>query len=195
MLHLQAAEFMAQSDDKKWQLVLQQDAASSKDPPAHYLDQLLVHIEAIEKQTKKGAKTKKLPKGTDPAGGLLRGLEISLRTNSLQWVKDFIGYQPVGEEPRKHGGLDILIDYFKKMDEEGRVDNHEHLCVLCLRALMNNAVSVARCGVMYAYSSPPKASLWLDSAVLKFAFMFPKVDLSARPPIPSFCMWCTAWVH
>jgi len=142
MLHLQAAEFMAQSDDKKWQLVLQQDAASSKDPPAHYLNQLLVHIEAIEKQTKKGAKTKKLPKGTDPAGGLLRGLEISLRTNSLQWVKDFIGYQPVEGEPRKHGGLDILIDYFKKMDEEGRVDNHEHLCVLCLRALMNNAVSM-----------------------------------------------------
>lgn len=134
-----AQEFMAQSDEKKWQLVSQQDQQESKDPPSHYLDQLQLHNQAIEKQIVKKAKSKKLPKGIEPARNLLRALEISLRTNSLQWVKDFIGYQPVDGEQREHGGLDILIDYFRKMDDEGRTDNHEHLCVLCLRALMNNA--------------------------------------------------------
>ena len=104
-----------------------------KHPPSYYLDQLIQHLDAIEKQKKKKAKTKKLPNGVEPAGGLLRGLEISLRTNSLAWVKEFIGYQFPGRPISRHGGLDILIDYFKNMDEEGRKDNHEHLCVMALR--------------------------------------------------------------
>lgn len=79
------------------------------------------------------SKNKKLPNGLEPASEILRGLEISLRTNSLGWVKEFIGYQPPDGEPLKHGGLDIMINYFKNMDEEGRQGNHEHLCVMALR--------------------------------------------------------------
>ena len=85
------------------------------------------------------SKSKKLPSGCEPAGPVLRGLEISLRTNTLSWVKEFVAYQPKNAEPLRHGGLDVLMKYFMNMDEEGKDDAHGHLCVLCLRALMNNA--------------------------------------------------------
>ena len=39
----------------------------------------------------------------------------------------------------KFGGLEILMAYFINMDEEGSERMDEHLCVLCLRALMNNS--------------------------------------------------------
>eukprot|EP00039_Didymoeca_costata_P006962 m.94940 g.94940 ORF g.94940 m.94940 type:complete len:1079 (+) comp13470_c0_seq1:169-3405(+) len=134
-----ADEFMRQSNEKKWQLICSQNASEVKDPPSHYLDALLIHIEAIERQIKKKTKTKKVPTSVEPAGKILRGLEISLRTNSLGWVKEFVGYQPTIGEPLKHGGLDILMTYFQNMDQEGKDASHPHLCVLCLRALMNNA--------------------------------------------------------
>lgn len=134
-----ADEFMRQSNEKKWQLICSQNNTDSKEPPSHYLDQLMIHIEAIEKMIKKKAKSKKVPASVEPAGKILRGLEISLRTNSLSWVKEFVGYQPTTGEPLKHGGLDILMTYFQNMDPEGKEDSHAHLCVLCLRALMNNA--------------------------------------------------------
>jgi hypothetical protein len=123
---------------------------------------------------------KKLPQGIEPVSSILRGLEISLRTNkltyavdlvyntniSLSWVQEFINYKTPEKEKdkkiddpsglRKHtGGLDVFMDYFANMDEEGRFvsvvsicfngfreNMDDYLCVLCLRALMNNAVSV-----------------------------------------------------
>jgi hypothetical protein len=39
----------------------------------------------------------------------------------------------------KFGGLEILMAYFINMDDEGSERMDEHLCVLCLRALMNNS--------------------------------------------------------
>ena len=91
---------------------------------------------------------------------LLIGLEISLRTNPLTWVQEFLAYQDPDPEREKlqHGGLDILLTYFKNIDDEGkygvaiaalimqcllsavRANHDEHLCVMCLRALMNNSV-------------------------------------------------------
>ena len=137
-----AAEFMQQSNVKKWHLILNQRmtvAATPTNAPGHYLEQLIVNCDAIDKQIKKKAKTKKLPSTCEPAGKVLQGLEISLRTNTLGWVKDFLSYQPEHGEPLRRGGLDILMRYFQNMDDDGRIGAHNHLCVLCLRALMNNA--------------------------------------------------------
>ena len=60
------------------------------------------------------------------------------------WVKEFLNYQPVYDErdksKRRAGGLNILMEYFSSLDEEERYGDDNYLCVLCLRALMNNAV-------------------------------------------------------
>jgi hypothetical protein len=37
------------------------------------------------------------------------------------------------------GGLEVLMVYFRDMDDEGIDRQDAHLCVMCLRALMNNA--------------------------------------------------------
>ena len=47
------AELMAQSNDKKWQLVWAQMKTQSRHAPNYYLDVLLLHLDAIEKQRKK----------------------------------------------------------------------------------------------------------------------------------------------
>lgn len=137
---------LAESDEKKWQLVWGHMATMARNPPGFYLNQLIAHLEAQDRQrAKKKHKPKKLPAGTQDGPTLLRGLEISLRTNSLQWVKDFISYiQPPDEKGKdqgrqRNGGLNILMEYFVNLDDEGRERTEDYMCVLCLRALMNNA--------------------------------------------------------
>ena len=41
---------------------------------------------------------------------------------------------------RRSGGLNILMEYFSGLDDSEREGDDNYLCVLCLRALMNNAV-------------------------------------------------------
>jgi hypothetical protein len=57
-----------------------------KHAPDFYVNNLLLHIDAIDRQRRKKEKKKKLPIGLEPADALLKGLEISLRTNSLAFV-------------------------------------------------------------------------------------------------------------
>jgi hypothetical protein len=138
------AELMNQSNEKKWQLVWAQMKQQARHAPSYYLDNMIVHLDAIEKQRKKKAKKKTIPVGVEGISKLLQGLEISLRTNTLSWVKEFINYKVASEGRRDStskysSGLDILMDYFVNMDEEGREETNDYLCVLCLRALMNNA--------------------------------------------------------
>eukprot|EP00048_Salpingoeca_helianthica_P005724 m.90967 g.90967 ORF g.90967 m.90967 type:complete len:545 (+) comp13717_c0_seq3:162-1796(+) len=144
------AELMQQSNEKKWHLVWAQMKVVARHPPSFYLESLLAHLDAIDKQRRKKAKVKKLPPGVEPVSTILRGLEISLRTNTLEWVQQFINYQVTEKDkkdkekddvagPKYLGGLDILMDYFVNMDDEGRDNMDDYLCVLCLRALMNNA--------------------------------------------------------
>lgn len=78
-----ANEFRSQTNEKKWRLVISTRMAQSRHPPEFYLDGLLAHLDAIDKQRRKKAKTKKLPPNLESADELLKGLEISLRTNSL----------------------------------------------------------------------------------------------------------------
>lgn len=49
-----AQSFMSQSNEKKWQLVCSQNVSpAGKHPPGYYLDALISHSAAIEKQRKK----------------------------------------------------------------------------------------------------------------------------------------------
>ena len=56
-------------------------------------------------------------------------------------MNEFILYQPVcdDKDKRRSGGFNILMEYFSNLNKsEWEGDNY--LCVLCLSALMNNAV-------------------------------------------------------
>ncbi|EDQ84913.1 uncharacterized protein MONBRDRAFT_34498 [Monosiga brevicollis MX1] len=139
------AEIMNQSDEKKWQLVWAQMKVKARYNPSHYLDSLIIHLDAAEKARRKNTK-KKTPPGVEEPASILRGIEISLRTNPLSWVKDFINYQPTIDERNKDtkqraGGLDILMEYFSSLENDERHSDDNYLCVLCLRALMNNATN------------------------------------------------------
>jgi hypothetical protein len=61
-------------------------AGRAKHEPAYYLEGLLAHVEAVERQLRKREKKKRLAPGVESAEALLRGLEISLRTNTLELV-------------------------------------------------------------------------------------------------------------
>ena len=70
---------------------------------------------------------------------VLLGLEISLRTNPLTWVQEFLAYQDPDPEREKlpHGGLDVLLNYFKNIDEEGK-------CVVIAYGFSLNACGIGR---------------------------------------------------
>eukprot|EP00123_Amoebidium_parasiticum_P014675 comp22593_c0_seq1/m.34618 comp22593_c0_seq1/g.34618 ORF comp22593_c0_seq1/g.34618 comp22593_c0_seq1/m.34618 type:complete len:1041 (-) comp22593_c0_seq1:292-3414(-) len=62
---------------------------------------------------------------------VIKGLEVSLRSNLSAWVKEFL------DPP--NNGLDVLIEYWETMDGQRRADGEEHLAVLCLRAITNTS--------------------------------------------------------
>ncbi|CAN7949801.1 unnamed protein product, partial [Ixodes pacificus] len=117
--------------------------------------------------------------GDSKSTQVLRDLEISLRTNNIEWVREFL------DEENK--GLEVLIDYltfqlgFLRYDKEsltlgstengyaspancrksilemdtpklkratkhaaklhmGEAEDDIHVCIMCLRAIMNNKV-------------------------------------------------------
>ena len=166
------------SSEKKWDTVCDHDLVHAKDPPAVYLTKIRMFLDP---HGHKG--TRKL---NSTSTQVLRDLEISLRTNHIEWVREFLS-----EESR---GLDILIEYLSSRllvmrqkleleDEEngtfsdggslassgkkinlsirsrksdltrnefrksakrekdrkiGDVTDDIHVCIMCLRAIMNN---------------------------------------------------------
>lgn len=86
-------------DERKWELLCDQERFSAKEPPEYYLEKLKIFL---DNSTHKNTKTiKKL--GCGGSTQLLRNLEISLRTNPIGWVRLFLS--------EEHRGLDILVSY------------------------------------------------------------------------------------
>jgi hypothetical protein len=160
------------SDDKKWQMVRDNTRRRYEHPPSEYLSKLSYVMDA-------DGPRKARKRANDPAIlQSLQSLEISLRTNNIVWVQDFLS--------EDNGGLKELVKYMsyrcqaemqlpppsrgssssrltirktKSLDvnsylesprhslrqsspssapyEESSMDIH--VCVLCLKALMNNA--------------------------------------------------------
>ncbi|XP_014252298.1 formin-like protein CG32138 isoform X2 [Cimex lectularius] len=178
------AKLLKQYDiEKKWDLICDQERVQAKDPPGLYLKKLKTYLDP---KASRSAKKRKML-GDSTSTQVLRDLEISLRTNHIEWVKEFLNDE--------HHGLDCLISYlgFRLMmmraetrtinktesDDNisvnstgtnvisgcklnGRVsngfDSHDfrrrskhaaklkmgdtkddiHICIMCLRAIMNN---------------------------------------------------------
>ncbi|XP_071545954.1 formin-like protein [Panulirus ornatus] len=94
------AKLLKQYDDvKKWDMICDQERVSAKDPPAHYLNKLKTYLDP--KASRSSRKRKMVGESTSTQ--VLRDLEISLRTNHIEWVREFLN--------EENQGLDVLVDY------------------------------------------------------------------------------------
>ncbi|CAH1237809.1 FMNL3 [Branchiostoma lanceolatum] len=152
-------------NDKKWDLICDQERVQAKEPPHTYLQKLQGYMEV---NTAKKKSSRKMMESTQ----VLRDIEISLRTNNIEWVKEFLN--------QENSGLDVLVDYLtfsqiqivskddtfgsmsansslrnmvgsspyakspsrkstKKNRDVGTTREREdvHVCIMCLRAIMN----------------------------------------------------------
>ncbi|XP_076232686.1 formin-like protein isoform X2 [Calliopsis andreniformis] len=87
------------NNEKKWDIICDQERVQAKDPPSHYLAKLRTYLDP--KASRSHRKRKMVGESTSTQ--VLRDLEISLRTNHIEWVREFLD--------EKNQGLDALIDY------------------------------------------------------------------------------------
>ncbi|KAL3978896.1 vomeronasal 2 receptor [Sarotherodon galilaeus] len=82
-------------NEKKWELICDQERFQVKNPPHTYIQKLRGFLDP--------AVTRKFRRRVQESTQTLRELEISLRTNHIGWVREFLN-----EENR---GLDVLVEY------------------------------------------------------------------------------------
>uniref|UniRef100_A0A8C2JMI5 Formin like 1 n=1 Tax=Cyprinus carpio TaxID=7962 RepID=A0A8C2JMI5_CYPCA len=118
-------------NEKKWELVCDQERFQVKNPPSAYIQKLKSVLEQ--------GGGRKFKRRVQESTQVLRELEISLRTNHIGWAEEFLN--------EENKGLDVLVDYLSfaqravtKALRYSRLlsqKNHLHLCIMCLRAIMN----------------------------------------------------------
>uniref|UniRef100_A0A8C4QZV9 Formin like 2 n=1 Tax=Eptatretus burgeri TaxID=7764 RepID=A0A8C4QZV9_EPTBU len=91
------ARLLRQYDsEKKWELICDQERFQVKNPPHTYIQKLKSFLDP-------GVTRKKLRRRVQESTQMLRELEISLRTNHIGWVREFLN--------EENKGLDVLIEY------------------------------------------------------------------------------------
>uniref|UniRef100_A0A8D0AI62 Formin-like 3 n=1 Tax=Sander lucioperca TaxID=283035 RepID=A0A8D0AI62_SANLU len=91
------ARLLRQYDnEKKWDLICDQERFQVKNPPHTYIQKLRGYLDP-------GVTRKKFRRRVQESTKVLRELEISLRTNHIGWVREFLN-----DENR---GLDVLVEY------------------------------------------------------------------------------------
>uniref|UniRef100_A0A6Q2WXZ5 Formin-like 1a n=1 Tax=Esox lucius TaxID=8010 RepID=A0A6Q2WXZ5_ESOLU len=129
-------------NEKKWELVCDQERFQVKNPPSAYLLKLKSYLD-------QGGVSRKFKRRVQESTQVLRELEISLRTNHIGWAQEFLN--------EENCGLDVLVDYlsfaqlgfspgrFNSLHNRKALRNSRlvgqkddvHLCIMCLRAIMN----------------------------------------------------------
>uniref|UniRef100_A0AAQ5Y5U3 Formin-like 1a n=1 Tax=Amphiprion ocellaris TaxID=80972 RepID=A0AAQ5Y5U3_AMPOC len=119
-------------NEKKWDLICDQERFQVKNPPSAYLDKLKSYLDH-------GGVSRKFKRRVQESTQILRELEISLRTNHIGWAQEFLN--------EENQGLNVLVDYLSfahsavtKALRSSRVVSQKddvHLCIMCLRAIMN----------------------------------------------------------
>ncbi|KAM3597884.1 uncharacterized protein V6R79_010690 [Siganus canaliculatus] len=84
-------------NEKKWELVCDQERFQVKSPPSTYLTKIKSFYQD------QGGVTRRLKKRIQDATQVLKDLEISLRTNHIGWAQEFLNEQ--------NKGLDVLVEY------------------------------------------------------------------------------------
>lgn len=90
---------------KKWDLVKDQQKMHAVTDPSVYLEKLSIYLD------KKVSKKRKKLLGEETSTEVLKHIEISLRTNSIDWVRSFLD--------EKNNGLRILVDYLDQLQQAG----------------------------------------------------------------------------
>ncbi|CAL8095965.1 unnamed protein product [Orchesella dallaii] len=94
------AKLLKQYDEKKkWEIVCDQELVQVRDPPSFYLKKLQTYLDPKASRSFKKRKVV----GDSTSTQVLKDLEISLRTNNIEWVREFLN-----EDNR---GLEVLVDY------------------------------------------------------------------------------------
>uniref|UniRef100_A0A158R454 Formin-like protein n=1 Tax=Syphacia muris TaxID=451379 RepID=A0A158R454_9BILA len=90
---------------KKWDLVMDQRKMNAVTLPSVYLEKLSLYLD------KKSSKKRKKILGEETSTDILKHIEISLRTNSIDWVRSFLD--------ETNNGLRILVDYLNQLQQLG----------------------------------------------------------------------------
>ncbi|BFZ01227.1 hypothetical protein BsWGS_04266 [Bradybaena similaris] len=93
-------------DERKWDLICDQERVHAKDPPHVYLDKLKAYLDPKATRSSRflfSCHSKRKMLGDSTSTQVLRDLEISLRTNHIEWVREFLN--------ENNKGLDVLVDY------------------------------------------------------------------------------------
>ncbi|XP_064648618.1 formin-like protein isoform X3 [Lineus longissimus] len=97
-------------DEKKWDLICDQELVHAKQPPDFYLRKLRTYLDPhatrsskLFSRRRRTARQKRKMLGDATSTQVLRDLEISLRTNHIEWVREFLS--------EENQGLDVLVDY------------------------------------------------------------------------------------
>ncbi|XP_042200150.1 formin-like protein 3 isoform X2 [Callorhinchus milii] len=134
------ARLLRQYDnEKKWDLICDQERFQVKNPPHTYIQKLKSYLDPTVTR-------KKFRQRVQESTKVLRELEISLRTNHIGWVREFLNDD--------NQGLNVLVNYLsfaqcaviyntlpdRKTLKNSRLVCHKddvHVCIMCLRAIMN----------------------------------------------------------
>ena len=94
---------------KKWELICDQEQVNAREPPSTYLSKLRTYLDPSSAGGSGKMSSKKQRKGLMDGNStqVLRNLEISLRTNNIEWVREFLD--------ERNEGLDVLIDYLRSV--------------------------------------------------------------------------------
>ncbi|KAL9823614.1 LOW QUALITY PROTEIN: formin-like protein 1 [Geothlypis trichas] len=83
-------------NEKKWELICDQERFQVKNPPSAYIQKLKSYLDT-------GGVSRKFKRRVQESTQVLRELEISLRTNYIGWVQEFLN--------EENKGLDVLLEY------------------------------------------------------------------------------------
>ncbi|KYO46616.1 hypothetical protein Y1Q_0018385 [Alligator mississippiensis] len=135
-------------NEKKWDLVCDQERVQVKNPPSAYIQKLKSYLETggVSRKVTPDWSTALFKRRVQESTQVLRELEISLRTNYIGWVQEFLN--------EENKGLDVLLEYLafaqcsvtlnpthsRKALRNSRIVSQKddvHVCIMCLRAIMN----------------------------------------------------------
>ncbi|XP_023269660.1 formin-like protein 1 [Seriola lalandi dorsalis] len=95
-------------NEKKWELVCDQERFQVKSPPSTYLAKIKSFYQD------QGGVSRRLKKRIQDATQVLKDLEISLRTNHIGWAQEFLNEQ--------NNGLDVLVEYLSHAQSDASFD-------------------------------------------------------------------------
>ncbi|KAK2833198.1 hypothetical protein Q5P01_017087 [Channa striata] len=101
-------------NEKKWELVCDQERFQVKSPPSTYLNKIKSFYQD------QGGVSRRHKKRIQEATQVLKDLEISLRTNHIGWAQEFLN--------EHNNGLDVLVEYLShaQSDASFEVENVEN---------------------------------------------------------------------